>query len=452
MLVASLQPHWRQEAVLLGRSGAILAFNQVLQMAIPFVTTTMTGRLGVDALAAGSMVGSIGLLFFITSLGVLQGGLPQLGMSIGAGDHAGAVRSIRTSLAAAFAMGVGMTAAMASVPWCLARAGQDPAVVDLAWRYIAALLPGYLPSALAIALRVTLVAAGDLKWLNPILVAGIAFNVGLNVLLATGALGIDGLTAIGITISLTNWLIFGCLAVAVARSVRVPEGLARKAAGFAARDFLARGIPVGAVFFTETLLFTGSSVLMGYVGKVALAAHGIALLWLNVALMVPIGISQAAMARVAVLSGQRRLDVIPHTAAVTILSATAASAIMAALLVAGSDELIRLVTTSRSAAADAVVETGRVYFRFCAITQLLSGLIIVMAGILRGLGDNGAVLWLVMLGYWGVGLGGCTLLAFVFGLGGAGIWIGIVLAFAFAVTLLAVRLWRASVKLASEAP
>ena len=35
------------------------------------------------------------------------------------------------------------------------------------------------------------------------------------------------------------------------------------------------GIPVGAIFFTETLLFTGSSLLMGYFGKVALAAHGI---------------------------------------------------------------------------------------------------------------------------------------------------------------------------------
>ena len=161
---------------------------------------------------------------------------------------------------------------------------------------------------------------------------------------------------------------------------------------------------------------------MGYVGKVALAAHGVALLWLNVALMIPIGISQAAMARIAMLSGQRRPDAVLHATVVAVLSVVAASAVMGALLVAASDDLIRLAMWSRSAAGEAVVDTGRGYFRFCAITQLLSGLVIVMASILRGLGDNSAVLWLVMLGYWGVGLGGCALLAFVFGLGGAGIW------------------------------
>ena len=195
---APIAPQWREKQVHLGRSGVILAFNQLLQIAIPFVTTTMTGRLGVDALAAGSMVGSIGLLLFITSLGVLQGGIPQLGMAIGAGDHASAVRAIRTSLAVALAMGLGTTAIMACVPWCLARAGQDPAVVDLAQRFILALLPGYLPGVLAIALRFTLIAANDLRWLNPIMIAGIAFNVGLqSAACGQERSGIDGLTAVG---------------------------------------------------------------------------------------------------------------------------------------------------------------------------------------------------------------------------------------------------------------
>jgi len=62
-----------------------------------------------------------------------------------------------------------------------------------------------------------------------------------------------------------------------------------------------------------------------------------------------------------------------------------------------------------------------------------------MASILRGLRDANAVLWQIMLGYWGVGLGGAVLFAVVLGFGGTGIWIGITLAFVFAVVLLAVR-------------
>ncbi len=97
---------------------------------------------------------------------------------------------------------------------------------------------------------------------------------------------------------------------------------------------------------------------------------------------------------------------------------------------------------SRASGGEVVIATARNFFYFCAVTQLLSGLIIVMAGILRGLRDANAVLWLVMIGYWGVGLGGATLFAFGLGFGSLGIWIGITLAFVFAVILLATRFSR----------
>ena len=162
---------------------------------------------------------------------------------------------------------------------------------------------------LGLALRFCLIAANDLKWLNPIILTGIAFNLAGNLLFAGS--GPEGLTVIGIVISLTNWLTLGLLVLAMWRSKRIPNVLDRKA-GWAVQNVLALGIPVGAIFFTETLLFTGSSLLMGYFGKVALAAHGIVLLWLNVALMMPIGLSSAAMARVALLLGQRDLVSLKH--------------------------------------------------------------------------------------------------------------------------------------------
>ncbi len=54
------------------------------------------------------------------------------------------------------------------------------ALVALARRFIVAMLPGYLPSIVVIALRFFLIAADNLKWLNPIIVTGIAFNIGCN--------------------------------------------------------------------------------------------------------------------------------------------------------------------------------------------------------------------------------------------------------------------------------
>jgi MATE family multidrug resistance protein len=439
------QTLWRQEAGHLGRSGVTLAFNQLLQIGIPFVTTSMTGRLGVDELACGSLVGSIGLLLFITAIGVLQGLVPLVSLGIGAGDDAAVSGGVRGGFVIAAGIGVAATAIMAVVPWCLARSGQDPALVALAQRFIVALLPGYFPSIVGIALRFCLIAANDLKWLNPIILTGIAFNLACNLLFAGS--GPEGLTVIGTVISLTSWLMLGLLALAMWRSKRIPGGVLRRKAGLAVRNVLALGIPVGAIFFTETLLFTGSSLLMGYFGKVALAAHGIVLLWLNIALMMPIGLSQAAMARVAFLLGQRELVALKHAVVVSLLVGSAISVAIGALLVAGSDSLVRLAMWSRSGGSEAVIETARGFFMFCAITQLMSGLVIVMASILRGLRDANAVLWLVMLGYWGVGLGGAGLFGFALGLGGTGIWLGIVLAFVFAVVLLATRFSQAFARL-----
>jgi MATE family multidrug resistance protein len=444
------QTLWRQEAGHLGRSGVTLAFNQLLQIAIPFITTSMTGRLGVDELACGSLVGSIGLLLFITTIGVLQGVVPLAGAGIGAGDDAAAIGAIRGVLVIAAVMGIAATAIMAAVPWFLAHSGQDPGLVALSRRYVVALLPGYLPAMLGLAARFCLIAANDLKWLNPVIITGIAFNLACNLLFAGS--GPEGLTVIGAVISLTNGLTFLLLAVAMWRSKRIPNGLLDRKARLAVREVLSLGIPVGAIFFTETLLFTGSSLLMGYFGKVELAAHGIVLLWLNIALMMPIGLSSAAMARVAFLLGQRELVALKHAVVVSLLVGSILSIAIGALLVTNSDSLVRLALWSRSGGSEAVVETARGFFRFCAITQLMSGLVIVMASILRGLRDANAVLWLVMLGYWGVGLGGAGLFGFALGLGGTGIWLGITLAFVFAVCLLATRFSHAFGRLGQPEP
>ena len=159
---------WQGEALHLARSGGTLAFNQLFQLAVPFITTAMTGRLGIEALAAGSIVGSIGLLLFITALGVLQGLIPPLSINLGAGDHPAAARTVRGGLLIAVAMGLAATAIMAGVPRGLAMAGFDPALVMGAGRYIDGLLPGYLPSVVLIAFRFFLIAANDLRWLNVI--------------------------------------------------------------------------------------------------------------------------------------------------------------------------------------------------------------------------------------------------------------------------------------------
>ena len=338
-------------------------------------------------------------------------------------------------------MGIIATAVMASAPWWLVWMRQDPALVTLAQGFIVTLLPGYLPSILALALRFFLVAVDELTWLNPIVIAMTGFNVACNLMLVAG--GFHSLWAIGASIALTNWLTFGLLLVVVLRSPRLAAGFLSHRASASVRQVLSFGLPVGAVLFTETMLFSGSSVLMGYFGNAAMAAHGVVLLWLNIALIIPVGISQAAMARVAFLLGRGDVDAARNAGFVAILIAGMSLDRLRTVLVAFPEALIRLVLLSRPAGSETVIEAGRDFLRICAATQLLSGLVIVGASVLRGMRDANSALWPVMLGYWGVGLGGAAVLAFLLPLGRNGIWLGMTLGFLFALLIVLFRLVRA---------
>ncbi|RUV30866.1 MATE family efflux transporter, partial [Mesorhizobium sp. M1A.T.Ca.IN.004.03.1.1] len=60
------------------------------------------------------------------------------------------------------------------------------------------------------------------------------------------------------------------------------------------------GFPISVTILAEVSLFTVASLLMGYIGTIELAAHGIALQWASIAFMIPLGLSQAATVRVGV--------------------------------------------------------------------------------------------------------------------------------------------------------
>jgi len=60
-----------------------------------------------------------------------------------------------------------------------------------------------------------------------------------------------------------------------------------------------------------------------------------------------------------------------------------------------------------------------------AIFQVFDGLQAIAARALRGLRDSVVPLWIAGFGYWVLGIGGGSLLAFKFALGGAGLWWGL---------------------------
>lgn len=64
------------------------------------------------------------------------------------------------------------------------------------------------------------------------------------------------------------------------------------------------GTPIALTIIAEGSLFTASSVMIGWLGTLPLAGHGIALQIASITFMVPVGLSVAAMTRVSLASGR----------------------------------------------------------------------------------------------------------------------------------------------------
>ncbi|HEX5766366.1 MAG TPA: hypothetical protein VFY27_12415, partial [Woeseiaceae bacterium] len=79
---------------------------------------------------------------------------------------------------------------------------------------------------------------------------------------------------------------------------------------------------------------------------------------------------------------------------------------------------------------------------YAGVFQLIDGVLIVLANALRGLRDTRSPMWIMLAGYWLVGIGTGALLCFPLGYGAAGLWWGLILGVVAAIALMATRFRR----------
>jgi len=79
---------------------------------------------------------------------------------------------------------------------------------------------------------------------------------------------------------------------------------------------------------------------------------------------------------------------------------------------------------------------------YAGVFQLIDGVLIVLANALRGLRDTRSPMWIMLAGYWLVGIGTGALLCFPLGYGAAGLWWGLILGVVAAIALMASRFRR----------
>ena len=199
------------------------------------------------------------------------------------------------------------------------------------------------------------------------------------------------------------------------------------------------GWPIGLTNLAEVGLFAASSVMMGWLGTLPLAAHGIALQVTSVVFMVHVGLSNAATVRAGQAAGRGDGQGLRDGARVVLALSGAVALGTSALFLGLPDPLIGLFLDPADPARAAVIATGRGLLAAAALFQLVDAAQVMSLGLLRGVQDTRVPMLIAGLSYWVVGVPASYGLGFTLGLGGPGIWLGLAIGLALAGVFM---LWR----------
>ena len=421
---------------------------QLAQMAMGVTDTVMIAWIGAPQLAASVLATQSYFLFYIFGVGFSQAALPLAAAAAGRNDARGLRRSVRMGLWVLLGY-----SALAMIPlWyiepILVLLRQDPEIARLAGIYMRVSQWSMVPALLVMGLR-TYLTVTDRAWLVLAVIAtGALCNGLLNYVLIFGHLGAPALGIVGAALAttLTNLVMAALLLghTAVARDLRQYELYQRfwRPDWPAFREILRLGWPIGATIIAEVGLFATSSVMMGWLGTVPLAAHGIALQLASIAFMVPLGIANAATVRVGVAFGRGDRADLGRAGNTALVIAALVALTSASLFWIWPDVLVGLYLDPATPSATAVLAYAPPLLLVAAAFQIVDSLQVVASGILRGVRDTRVPMLIAVFSYWVIGMPAAYLLAFPLGRQGTGIWWGLAFGLATAAILLNTRFQR----------
>ena len=188
----------------------------------------------------------------------------------------------------------------------------------------------------------------------------------------------------------------------------------------------------------EMGVFALAAYFMGRIGAPAVAAHAVALQLAALTFMVPLGLGQAATVRVGLALGKGDRPGIARAGWAAWVMGVAFMGAMALVMWSIPRELVSLFLKDVPANA-LVIALAVSFLRVAAAFQLVDGAQVIGAGMLRGLHDTRWPLLFALVGYWVVGLGIGSWLAFAQDWKGVGIWIGLASGLAAVAALMLAR-------------
>ena len=438
----STPAHIRAIAVL----GLPLIGGHLAQMAIGVTDTVMMGWYGVEGLAAVTLASTYFFVLFIFGSGYAWAVMPMVASFQAEGDETSIRRATRMGLWLSFGFALLALPLMIFASPILRLMGQEGAVVTLGSEYLSIAGWGILPALFVMVLKSYLAALERTQVVLWITVLAAVVNALVNYALIFGNWGAPEMGVAGAAIASLSTQVVSLVGVVVYVRLILPQHDLFRRMWAVDRDMLARvfrlGWPISITSLSEVGLFAAAAVMMGWLGTVPLAAHGIAMQLTSLTFMVHLGLSNAATVRAGNAYGR---EDVPHLArgalVVTVMSLSFALATVA-LFVLTPEFFIDIFILKDEPARAEILQIGVGLLLMAGLFQLVDGTQAIALGTLRGVQDTRLPMVYAALSYWGIGVPAAYVMCFVLGWGGIGVWGGLALGLAVASVLLNWRFWR----------
>jgi MATE family multidrug resistance protein len=438
---------WRGEI----RAMLLLAWPMVLtnlaQTAMTATDVMMMGRVGPDALAAGTLGSNIYFAPMIFGLGLILATSPMMARELG--RKSSSVRDVRRTVRQGMWVGLFVAIPIWFLLWqteaILLAMGQDPDLSAQAADYMRALQWALLPFYWYIVLRSFTSALERPGWALVVMVVAVTFNVVANWALIFGNLGFPalGIVGAGIATTASSTLMFAGMVLVVTMDRRFRRyaifGRFWRADWPRFRELVRLGLPIAGVLALEVSVFNAAALLMGLIDAISLAAHAIAIQIASITFMVPMGLGQAATVRVGRAFGANDRDGITRAGWTAFVLGVGFMAAVALVMLLAPRALIWAFIDMDDPVNLPVIEMAITFLALAALFQIVDGAQAVGGGMLRGLHDTTVPMIYAAIGYWAIGMSLGVALAFPLGFDGIGIWIGLSVGLAVVAVLFITR-------------
>ncbi|MEL7181436.1 MAG: MATE family efflux transporter, partial [Pseudomonadota bacterium] len=429
--------------------GMPLILSNLAQFAIHITDTIMLGWYDVTALAASVIAGTMFFVFMIVGAGFSQAVTPLVAAAAEENDDVQVRRVTRMGLWLSIIYGLAVTIPFFWAEDILIAIGQDADVAALAHIYLQIVIWQMVPALMVWTLKAFLAAMEHTAIILWATLGAAVLNGFINYALIFGNLGFPELGIKGAAIASLSVNLVSVLILVLYIQRNLPQFQLFKNFWRSDKDIIKRvfqlGWPIGLTSLAEGGLFSASAVMMGWIGAIELAAHGIAIQLASLTFMVHIGFSQAATVRAGRALG-RKDEVSLRRGGITAIGMSALFAVLTSVVfLAIPETLVSLFIDPDEPERANLLRIGASLIIVAALFQLVDGLQVMALGLLRGVQDTTVPMVMATISYWVIGLPVSYVLAFTLGLGAIGLWLGLVIGLLIAAVLLMWRFWGRSV-------